>query len=147
MRIAVVFTRALACVVALAAVSGPAGFAGRGDVNGDRRLDVLDAQSVVAKIMCADAGVDVRDLQYILSRLNHNLSAAQPAPHESAAALEGSGPAGETWARRDSVVSSAPCPERDAKRRHASQHLGASLAYSRQTVRYLFTLTPHAPPA
>ena len=114
-------------------VVGPGAYlASSGDTNGDRVVDVRDVQNAVAQVLHgsspdrrvdvnADGRVDVLDLQRILARY-------VPAPPLLCCTSAPKSEPGEQgpatrWAR-----------------------LGASVTISPRTERFLFTLTPHAPP-
>ncbi|HUW61235.1 MAG TPA: dockerin type I repeat-containing protein [Candidatus Bathyarchaeia archaeon] len=152
------------CSLLMAAAVGPVVFVSlQGDVNGDGRVDVLDAQLLVAQVVKSprssavaqsaagpadanrDGAINVLDLQYTLARVNGAPPEQAPAPADSKS------PKGKTvraysWAPLVvlAVATIAPVAQRPKVTRFSvwpPRALGSS------TQRYLFTLTPHAPPS
>ena len=149
----------LLCVIAIAGAGvgvrlspGPS----RADVNGDRRVDVLDMQQVIAAVLQGetpdnlgdvngDGQVDILDFQQVLSHV------AQPAQEEKTS-------------RDTSVFETCQfayqtvwlvAPQCRKDERFVEEARGASCtgfdrpvrpSIPSETERYLFSLTPHAPP-
>ncbi len=155
-RIDLTLRLALACVVCAGSLATPASESPCGDVNRDGRVDILDLQSAVNGVLeqrnsnfvdvNSDGAVDILDLQRLLARTAEADAPANdppsdtkpdattpPAPRvpQPSSAL----PPAATFQispRTDRPIPGRPWPDRD----HAPT----------RTERYLFTLTPNAPP-
>jgi len=127
-----------------------------GDVNGDRRVDVLDIQAVIGGMLASgernrltdlnrDGQTDVLDLQLVLSW------AQQPAEERERPPEGLPRDAGRylcqdlSPAKLERRATALAVPEPPQRKRGALFAAGPSVASSR-TERYLFQLTPHAPP-
>jgi len=128
-----------------------------GDANGDHAVDVLDVQTVVARVLsdvspdgCADVNsdgaIDILDLQCILAQLTHADAPHKQVPPESKP--DARIPADHSLRVPVVLADAAGFVPREGV-------LPASTPYrsvdpfsgiSTQTERYLFTLTPNAPP-
>ena len=131
-----------------------------GDINGDQSINILDAQVMVAKVLKGgtseekakvdvnhDGRVDILDLQYILAHLNDVAPQKEnPLPPDSQTPKAVLIIVDRSWARIEAgVVSVLPFLE-DAVAFSQPIRAEVVLAPSRQMERYLFTLTPNAPP-
>ena len=153
-----VLTYALVVVVAATSAMGSrVHVVDLGDTNGDREVDVLDLQTVVAQVLsassakvCADVNcdgrIDILDLQWILAHATQADSPMKESPAESKG--EATAPA-----IRDVptplIVSVRLVPELGARDRRGPANWTKRdrfAAIPTHTERYLFTLTPHAPP-
>ncbi len=155
------WTLVLALCVAAAAVPGT-GFprAGAEDINSDTTVDILDVQSIIVAVVGKDASkesldinndgrVDVLDLQMVVAR----------ATFDPASPTEENGPApakpSATLPMPVQVQALAPIlkpialqPEqRETESRFCWARLEHFVPLTTQTERYLFTLTPNAPPS
>ena len=158
MRIKTTFVCVLACSVAISAICGPFCFPTfQGDVNGDRSVDILDIQALVARVLegttpvdTADVNkdglVDVRDVQYALAHLNAQTSSDQPEPEQKKMPRAITVAAERHWVRTNPTATELLHP--DAAGIHASEHRRNAplIVLSAHTELYLFTLTPNAPP-
>ena len=142
------------CVVG--AVPGASQGAVRGDVNGDGRTDVLDIQAVIGGVLAAqmpdrltdvngDGQTDVLDLQLTLRRIG------EPAQDQGAPLDDFSLEAPRSSVPIFSLARSAQrrgmlaaLPPRHARRAFLETR---SRPASCRTDRYLYRLTPHAPPS
>lgn len=148
---------ALSCVVFAGTLAAPASESPRGDVNRDGRVDILDLQSAVNGVLDqrnsnfvdvnGDGAVDILDLQRLLARTaqadapaddspsDTNPDATTPTaprvPQPPSALLPG--PRLEIGPLTLCPVPGRPWPDRDDT--------------PTRTERYLFALTPNAPPA
>jgi hypothetical protein len=147
----------LVLAVAPAGVLTLPGHAVPGDANGDRRVDILDLQQVIAAVLGGssdpradvngDGRVDIRDYQCLVECANGIDAEPAPVPDPLSATVVPAfraaprlGPESRAGAllpmlARESVL---PCI-------HASARAGVESRAGR--VRYVLCLTPHAPPA
>jgi len=162
MRVKTSFVGALACCVAVSAVLGPfSASIGRGDVNGDRLVNVLDAQTVVATLFAHivppneaaaadvnnDGQVDVRDLQFILAHMNGAVPSELPVPSETVTRRAIVTAANRLLIQRDAGVIEIVPPQDEETRGALRSRSEFPAVLSRHTERYLFTLTANAPPS
>ena len=149
----------IACLLAVSltamALWGPSSPAAA-DANGDHQVDILDIQMVVGHVLGGpgasaqadvngDGRVDVLDLQRIVSQATQDVPPEQDTPQDSRP--EGVMPSGvcvpiaPVWAKAVAVL---VAPEDTGKAARWPRQ--ADLPVPAKTERYLFTLTPHAPP-
>ena len=152
-----VWTLAAALTAASLAVPGTAAD-NAADVNGDAIVDVLDVQRVLAAVtqrgpveacfdVNGDGAVDILDYQFILAQATYARSSEQDIP-------EGPAPDGvipqRVLAPVLQLASAFPTPQSDRQPACGGQGLRLDAYRSAQippkTERYLYTLTPHAPP-
>jgi hypothetical protein len=144
-------------------VLGPAVFVSlQGDVNGDGRVDVLDAQLLVAQVVKSsqsavaaqpaspqadanhDGQINVLDLQYTLARVNGTAPEQVPTPTDSRSP-KGTTARAYSWASL--VVLAVATVALETQRPRLTRHIVLPpRALASSTQRYLLTLTPHAPP-
>lgn len=128
------------------------------DANGDSRADVLDVQVIVAQILAASAGsaasadvnhdgrVDVLDFQQTLAETAQTAPPSKPLPENRRpdavfpVTIQGLALAAlpERLSAHLATPAPKPCP------RGALRDSGAAIP--KETERWLFSLTPHAPP-
>lgn len=149
---------ALACNVAMSAVFGPfCASICRGDVNGDHRVNIFDAQTLVAQMLAGampasevdvnrDGQVDVRDLQFILARLNTQTSSEEPVPSDKKTPRAIIVAAERFWMRADTGAIEILRPSTEETKASLRFHDEPLVVLSPHTERYLFTLTANAPP-
>ena len=148
------------CIVALglASVLAPGGHLSIiGDTNGDHAIDILDIQAVVAQVMGdapsaagdvnADGRVDILDLQRVVAQATQADKPAKspdgtPRPE---ATLPSSAPVFLCLTPHGQVVFGLVSDGSDVSRQWEEASVSSRL--STQIERYLFTLTPHAPPS
>lgn len=124
-----------------------------GDANGDRRVDILDLQLVVAALLGGvpdpradvngDGRVDIRDYQCLVGHANHADAQAPQAPDQPnglVANVSGAAPHAPAPGRASFRLPAPACAclLRDAPAGDACRAVRA---------RYTWCLTPHAPPA
>lgn len=132
----------------------------RGDANGDHQINILDVQTLISEVMDnshlnsqtdvnADGEVNILDLQYTLSHRTQSVRENQPAPSERKPA-----PAVPMKQHRQ-YRGLAQVPQYRIEIAHLTLpgtplRLGCTKQFlpkvSSRTERYLFKLTPHAPP-
>ena len=131
-----------------------------GDANGDHQINILDVQTLISEVMDnshlnaqadvnADGEVNILDLQYTLSHKTQSVRENQPAPSESKPA-----PAVPMKQHRQ-YRGLAQVPQYRIEVAHLTLS-GTPRRFSctkqvlpkvsSRTERYLFNLTPHAPP-
>ena len=150
-------TFAVVALVTAAGVLPGRGGAASGDINGDQCVDILDVQSIIAAVVKhvpadsvtdvnADGCVDVLDLQFILARATYARSPEKPTPPEpkpsATAPVRAHAPVSPSLARQ-LTLEPAQQPTPTCFR---WSHMVHFVATPTDTERYLFTLTPHAPP-
>lgn len=158
MHIKTTFVCVLACSVAISAICGPFCFPNsQGDVNGDRSVDILDVQALVSQVLNGtapadkadvnkDGQIDVRDVQFALAHLNAQTSSDQPEPEQRKMPQAITAAPEQHWIRTGPTVTELLHPDA-AGIRASERHRNAPLiVLSAHTERYLFTLTPNAPP-
>jgi len=127
------------------------------DANGDRAVDVLDVQTVVARVLgysapggCADVNsdgaIDVLDLQCILAQLTHADAPQKQVPPDSKP--DARIPANHGFRVPVVLADAAGFVAREGALPASTTCLNIDpfMGTSKQTERYLFTLTPNAPP-
>jgi hypothetical protein len=144
--------------IALNAAVGPLfSVSCKGDVNGDRVVNILDAQAMVANVLTGSASgegsdanhdgcVDIRDLQFVLARLNRAHSDEAPMPTESKAPGAVLTISDRSWARLETGVVEILSAVSDESSVRSRCHSEPVVVLSSRTERYLYTLTPNAPP-
>jgi len=156
MRLRFLFTGVLACCLAISAAVKPVPVC-RGDVNGDHLVNILDVQTLTASVLGGgvpssemdanrDGQVDVRDLQFILGRLNSRPSSELPSPSEEKTPCAVIVAANHFGARTDAGTVEIVNPSDDEARAALYFHAESRIVLSSHTERYLFSLTPNAPP-
>jgi len=150
--------RAVLLSLIVTAALGPAAFLSlQGDVNGDGQVDVLDAQLLVSQVVKSpdlktapqadanrDGKINVLDLQYTLARVNGAQPEKAPAP-ANAPAPKSTAASAFGWGAPLVQVVSVVQPS-TVHPRMARLLSGPPRVLTCSTQRYLFTLTPHAPP-
>lgn len=134
-------------VITLTAVCGPWWSARlEADLNGDRAVDVLDAQAMVASALAAEGVLDVRDLQRLLGGAGEaTIPQSQEDSESSAQATLPNNTRTPVLALAHLRASSAPpkeCRLDGVSAPHPSDNV-CPVAHAR---RLLSALTPHAPP-
>ena len=128
-----------------------------GDVNGDAVTDVLDVQSAIHAVthqrddgemdVNKDGRVDVLDFHLVLARATYAPSSTEPPPTKPKPSgtipLVQDAPPGLQLPKRPVQVL-VPEEDTEASERDGLTHF---VATAPETERYLFRLTPHAPPA
>ncbi|NIA15983.1 MAG: hypothetical protein GWP08_18115 [Nitrospiraceae bacterium] len=126
------------------------------DANGDRQVNVLDLQVVVADVLSgpsqtgpadvnADGRVDILDLQRILSQAATTDAPEQDAPAEREPKAAPPAPFVPRILATTGRLT-ADTDHRIAALRAAWPKIQRVVPMTAQTERYLYTLTPHAPP-
>jgi len=155
-------TRRLTTYVLLGAVmatglAGPRAFLSLdSDANGDREVNVLDVQVVVADVLSgpsrtgsadvnADGRVDILDLQRILSQAATTDAPKQDAPAECEPKAAPPAPFVPLTIAATGRIT-ADTDHRIAALRAGWSKIERVAPMAAQTERYLYTLTPHAPP-
>jgi hypothetical protein len=151
-------TSALVASVAVSAIVGPLSVAiDRGDLNGDGVVDILDAQVMIAQVMNAtlplnvadvtgDGRIDVLDLQFVMARLNDADSGTTKLPDESSAPKSVPASLARCWAKPALTVIALVRPDEDEAQESARFDHCPVVTLTPDKERYLFTLTPNAPP-
>jgi hypothetical protein len=148
----------LACSVLVTGAFGPLAMsAARGDVNGDRTVNVLDAQTMVAHMLGTaqpvpgsdvnrDGHVDILDLQIILAQLNGvtRPEPTNPADSKTPRAILVS--VDRSWARVAGWAIEILSHEKAEPRLVPHSSVEPVEICSPVEERYLFTLTANAPP-
>jgi len=152
------FSYALALVVAATSAVSVGPFAAEGgDTNGDRHVDVLDVQRVVFQVLNgslpdravdvnADGRIDILDLQRVLAQATQAQLPRREAPAKSKP--DATPPAMPLVPMPLAATARrflSPIPEDSSSFARWSKH-DCIVAIPRQTERYLYALTPHAPP-
>jgi hypothetical protein len=129
--------------------------AAAGDVNGDRTVDVLDLQRLVADVLNSTGGgitdlngdgvIDILDLQLLLAEAARAGETAPDAPESGppAAAPNPPGPSARPASVR-SIITLLPAEFRPDSGKSPLREGRPRIP--RDIERYLFTLTPNAPP-
>jgi len=130
----------------------------RGDVNSDHKINILDIQTVMFQVIHGsrpeaeadvngDGKTDIRDFQFVLFQANQPRSEEETSPTETSRNKAVPGKQlrliAQAQCRNPAVVDT----DRD-EARPAFHFLSQFpvVRISTRTERYLFTLTPHAPP-
>ena len=139
-------------------VVGPGAYlVSSGDTNGDRVVDICDVQNAVAQVLhgCspdrradvnADGRVDVLDLQRILAEATQAEAPEKDPPTEPRP--KSTAPVGR-YVPMSPLLSCTFAPKSEPGEQGPAtrwDRLGAAVTISPRTERFLFTLTPHAPP-
>ncbi len=144
--------------MAASAILGPLSVAiTRGDLNGDGVVDVLDAQAMIAQVMnttlpmnvadvTRDGHVDVLDLQFVMARLNDTDSSQSNPPDESQSPKSVPPSIARHWAKPPLVVMAFVRPGEEETRPGLLFDHTPVVTRTSDEERYLFTLTPNAPP-
>jgi len=128
-----------------------------GDVNSDGQIDVLDLQVVIADVLDGgtpasaadvngDGCIDVRDFQLALSKAHQSHEDDDPPPSDDVYGLPQVSNKTLRLARldwREDIAAILACQHTSATPHECS----CPLVRPTRSQRYLFQLTPHAPPA
>ncbi len=152
------FVCALICSVGISAAVGPfCSSVCRGDINGDHRVNIIDAQQLVAQMLTGaipaaeadvnrDGQVDVRDLQFVLARMDAQTSSEDPVPSEKKSPRAILVSTERFWVR--AYTSAIDIVRVDSDEKRVFHHFSDApfITLSPHTERYLYTLTANAPP-
>ncbi|MFP4501566.1 MAG: dockerin type I domain-containing protein [Candidatus Hydrogenedentota bacterium] len=127
-----------------------------GDVNGDGTVDIRDLQVVIAAVFSggapsaadvnSDGTVDVRDYQFLLARTRDpGARAPLPAPPHTGERATPPLPAPTLCPPRSITAPTPAAPHR--ARGGAGRQERAAVVHAARCARYVYNLTPHAPPA
>lgn len=147
----------IASVVVSAAVQSFCPSVSRGDINCDHCIDILDAQTLVAKLLTGavptnhadanrDGRVDICDLQFVLARLNPPASSESPVPSDEKAPWAIAVAADRSWGRVGTAAIEIIRHDTEKTRDPLCLNAEPVTRFSPREERYLFTLTANAPP-